>query len=158
MRTFHAAGGAGDDPRTGGDGACQRNQAYFGVIDQRFTDAWAATKQNVDDTGGEQLSHDPRQFQSGQWGLLGGLEHHAVAGSQGRGKLPGDHHQWVVPGRDGGHYTEWITANHRGVPWQVFTAGRARQAAAGTSEKAEDVGNGRDFVVQRRLIRLAAVQ
>ena len=154
---FHGFGGAGDDVDAGGDGAGQRDHAHLGMGDQRLADARAAAEHQVDHPGGEDRRDQLGQFQRGQRGLLGGLEHHAVAGGQGRGQLPGGHHQRVVPGRDGGDHADRVAADHRGVPRQVLAGGRARHAAHRAGEEAEHVGDRRQLVAQGGSVGLAAV-
>ena len=53
----------------------------------------------------EQLGHE----QGAQRGLLGGLEHHRIAGGQRRRHLPGRHHQRVVPRHDAPDHAERLT-------------------------------------------------
>ncbi|MCY1421142.1 hypothetical protein D9M71_367880 [compost metagenome] len=157
VHALDAVGGAGNDVRAGSDRACQRDHAHFRVGHQRAAHGRATAEHQVEHAGREDLGGQLAQAQGGQRGLLGGLEHHRVAGGQGRGDFPGDHHQRVVPRRDGGDHAHRVAADHRGVARQVFTGGRAAHAAVGPGKEAEHVGNGRDFVVQRCGVRLAAV-
>ncbi|MNZ75782.1 hypothetical protein D3C78_942680 [compost metagenome] len=157
VHALHALGGAGDDVGTGGDGTGQRHHAHFRVGNQRRADTRATAKEDIQHAGGKQLGGQLRQAQGGEGCLFRRFEHHGVASGQGRGDLPGDHHQRVVPRGDGGDYTKRVAADHRGMPRQVFTGGRAARATAGTGEEAKHIGNCRDLVVERRRIGFATV-
>ncbi|MCY1518122.1 hypothetical protein D9M68_528300 [compost metagenome] len=84
---------------------------------------------------------DARQFQLGQRGHFGGLEHHGAAGGQGRGQFPGGGHHGEVPRHDQPHHTDGLTAQaggevlagqlHRAVLLGVQALGEARVVLEG---------------------------
>ena len=107
--------------------------------------------------GGNSSAQMVAELERGERRLLGGLEHHGVAGGQRRAQLPGGHHQWIVPRRDGGDHADGIAADHAGEARQVFTGHRAVHGAARAGEEAEHIGDGRNLVVERGRQRFAAV-
>jgi ParB family chromosome partitioning protein len=82
-------GGAGEGDL--GD-ALAGGQRFAGFAAEALDDVQHARWQQVGDQLGE---HHDRQRR-----LFGRLEHHAVAGGQGRGELPGGHQQREVPRDD----------------------------------------------------------
>ena len=147
VHAFDAVGGAGNDVRTGRDGPGQRDHAHFWMCDQRTADRRATAKHQIEYARREDFRRQFGQTQRGQRGLFRRLEHHGITGCESGGDFPGDHHQRVVPRRDGGDHTDRVAADHRGVAGQVFAAGRTAHATAGAGEETEHVGNCRDLVV-----------
>ncbi len=155
---LHGAGGALQDLLAGGDVTGQRHHAHQRVLHQRRPHALAPATDDVDDAAGEELASELRQAQGGERGLLGGLEHHSIAGGEYGGHLPGRHHQRIVPGGDAAHDSDRVAADHAGVPLDVLPGERPLQAASRAGEKAETVHHRRQLIVQHRQIGLAAVE
>jgi hypothetical protein len=99
-----------------------------------------------------------RQLQRRQRRLLGRLEDDGVAAGNGRRQLPGHHHQRIVPRRDRADDADGVAADHRGVAGQVFAGDRARHRTHGAGEEAVAIDDGRDFVIEHGVDRLAAVE
>ncbi|MNF74098.1 hypothetical protein D3C84_561220 [compost metagenome] len=155
---LQGAGGALEDLLAGDDVAGERDHAHFRVAHQLAADAFAAAAEDVDHPRREDLRQGRRQGQDRQRRVLRGFEDQGVAGGQGRGDLPGRHHQRVVPGRDGGHHAHRVAAHQAGVAGDVLAGQLALLAAHGAGEEAEHVGGGGDVVLARQVQRLAAVQ
>ena len=57
----------------------------------------SVTGDDVDDTGREDLGDEAAKEESGERGLLGGLEDNAISGSESRTELPTRHEDGEVP-------------------------------------------------------------
>ncbi|MCY1425506.1 hypothetical protein D9M71_412950 [compost metagenome] len=158
MGALEGAGGGLEDLLAGDDIAGERHHAHARMADQRAADALAATADEVQHARRKDLGECRRQRQHRQRRVLGGLEHHGIAGGQRRGDLPRGHHQRVVPWRDGSDHAERVAAHHAGVAGHVFAGELALLAAHGAGEEAEHVGGGGHVVLPRQMQRLAAVQ
>ena len=73
-------------------------------------------------------------------------------------KLPGGHHQRIVPRRDRADHADRIAADHGGVPRHIFARHGAMHVAHGAGKEAEAVGDRRDLVLEHADPRLAAIQ
>ena len=158
MGALHGAGGALQDLLASGDVTGEGHHAHQRVLHQRRPHALAPAADDVDDAAGEQLAGELRQAQGGERGLLGGLEHHRIAGGEHWGHLPSRHHQRIVPGGDTAHHTDGVAADHAGVPLDVLPRQRPLQAAGSAGEEAEAVHYRRQLVIEHRQIGFAAVE
>ena len=147
-----------DDMFPGRDRTGQRNHADLLVPGERVADRFPATKQHVQNARREDIFCQLCQLQRGQGRDLRGLNHHAVPCRQRGGQLPGGHHQRVVPRRDRGHHAHRIAANHRRVAVKVLARCQTVQAAGGPGKETENVDHRRNFIPQRAVQRLAAVE
>ena len=68
--------------------------------------AFAATAEEVGHTGWEDVAHQLRQPQDGQWRLVRRLHHHRVACRQRRGQAGRSKHEGVVVGHDAGNHAQ----------------------------------------------------
>ncbi|MNN31783.1 hypothetical protein D3C81_1454840 [compost metagenome] len=127
------------------------------MSDQWGADGLATAEEDVEHTGWQHALGQLAQTQRGQRRQFGRFDHHGVTGCQRGCDLPGQHHQRVVPRRDRGDHAQRVAADHRGVPRQVLAGRRAAQAARRAGEKAEDIGDRRDFVIQRSAVGLATI-
>ncbi|MNN30331.1 hypothetical protein D3C81_1439760 [compost metagenome] len=150
MHALNAVRRGADDVRAGRDRASQRDHTHLGVGNQRVADRLAAAEEDVEHAGRQYVLGQFAEAQGGQWGQLGRFDYHGIASGQGRGDLPRQHHQRIIPGGDRGHYAQRVAADHRSVPGQVFTGRRATEAAGGAGKIAEHIGDGRYLVVQGR--------
>ena len=155
---LHGLGGNLDQLLAGGNGAGEGDHAHARVTDQRHANLTAATVDDVDHSRWQQLGQQFPQRQGGERGHLRGFEHHCIARCQRRSQLPGRHHQRVVPGRYAGDDAQRVAADHRGEAGQILAGGRAAEAATGSGEETEGIGNGRDLVIQGGVIGLATVE
>ena len=82
-------------------GAGERHEVDAGVPRQRSAGLLAEAGDDVQRTGGEPgLDRQCAQLQADQAGLLGRLEHHAVAHGQRRRHGAPEHLRRIIPGRD----------------------------------------------------------
>ncbi|MNC17859.1 hypothetical protein D3C75_657500 [compost metagenome] len=123
VHAFDGVGGAGNDVRAGGNRTGQRHHAHFRVSDQWAADGRTTAEHQVEYAGREDIRRQFSQAQGCQRSLFRRFEHHGITGGEGRGDFPGDHHQWVVPRRNGGDHAHRISADHRGVTRQVLATG-----------------------------------
>ncbi len=136
-----AVGGGLGDGLARADASRQRDQADQRVGDERSAGGLALAGDHVEHARrqdlvlGDELGHAQR----GEGGELGGLEHHGVAGGEGRTDLPDGHHQRVVPRGDGPHHAERVAAQERRVAGHVLAGGAALEGAGGAGEEAQVV-------------------
>src|SRR5476651_932542 len=93
-------GGAMHDVRAHRGGTGKRNLGDALAGGQRLTGFATETLDDVQHTGWQQVGDQLGEDHDRQRRLLGGFEHHAVAGSQGRGEFPRGHQQREVPRDD----------------------------------------------------------
>ncbi len=123
---------------------------------QRFARLGAEAVDHVDHAGRQQVTDHLHQLEDRGRGLLGGLEHHAVAGGQRRGQLPGGHQQRKVPGDDLANDAQrLVEVIGHGVG--VDIGGGAFLGANAAGEVAEVVHRQRNVGVQGLTHRLAVV-
>ncbi|MCY1512829.1 hypothetical protein D9M68_473050 [compost metagenome] len=114
---FDVAGGGLHDAAAGGHAAGEGQLVDAGVLGQRCARIRPQASHQVQHAGRQPgLVGDTGQLQGGQWGQLGGLEHHAAAGGQGRGDFPGGHQHREVPGDDRTGNAYRLLACHRAEP------------------------------------------
>src|SRR6184192_4466087 len=124
------------------------------VSDTMSTPGWrtipaprlAVAGNDVEDARGEDVRGQLRQSQRGQRRPLGGLQHHAVSGSQRRPHLPDRHHQRIVPGRDRAHHAHRLPPDHAGVAAHVLAGGLAFEQSCCPGEEAKVVDTGGQLV------------
>ncbi len=81
----------------------ERDDLDVRMTPNRFADLWTFTWQDVQHAiRNAGLRRQLGNFKRGHAGLFGGLDDHAVTGGKRRPDLPGQHHQWKVPGQDAG--------------------------------------------------------
>ncbi|MCY1352244.1 hypothetical protein D9M69_385320 [compost metagenome] len=101
LHALEVALGGLDDAPAGGGGAGEGDLAHVLVLGQALAGGVSVTRHHVDHAIGE--AHFLHQFgdaQGGQRGDLRRLDHHRVAGGQGRAHLPTGEHQREVPRHD----------------------------------------------------------
>ena len=108
--------------------------------------------------GREELGQRLAERERGERSLLGGLQHHRIAGREGWSQLPGGHHQGIIPGRDRGDDAERIAADHAGVSGGVLACAKARPDPRRAREEAEHVRHGGDLIGQNQALGLAAIE
>ena len=98
----------------GGTGEGDLGDALAGG--QGFAGFFAETVHHVQYARRQQVADHFHQHVDAQRSLLGGLEHHAVAGGQGRGEFPRGHQQGEVPRDDlADHAQRFVEVVGRGV-------------------------------------------
>ncbi len=116
----------------------------------------AVAVDDVEHALGEQVADDFHQLEDRRRGLLGGLEHHAVAGGQRRRQLPGGHQDREVPGDDLPHHAQrLVEVIGHGVG--VDVRGGAFLGADAAGEVAEVVHRQGDVGVEGFAHRFAVV-
>ena len=123
---------------------------------QRFARFLAEALHHVEHAGRQQVADQLQQHADAQRGLFGGLEHHAVAGGQGRGQLPGGHQQREVPRDDLPDHAQRLVEVVGGGVF-VDLGGGAFLGADAAGEVAEVVGGQGHVGVQRFAHGLAVV-
>ena len=98
-----------------------------------------------------------RHFQGRQRCLFGRFEHDRIAARNRRAQFPCHHHQGVIPRRDTCDHADCITPYHRGVACQIFARQSTIFVAHGPCEKTVAIDHARQFVVQGKVDRLAAI-
>ncbi len=79
---------------------------------QRLADGVAVARQDVEHAGRNAgVDRQLGNADGGQRRLLGGLEHHRVAGGQRRAELPAGHHQREIPRHDGRHHADRLAGD-----------------------------------------------
>ncbi|MDT4842497.1 hypothetical protein FQZ97_764040 [compost metagenome] len=111
---FDVAGGGLHDAAAGGHAAGEGQLVDARVLGQRCAGVRAHTGHHVEHARGQPgLVGDTRQFQGSQRGQFGRFQHHAAAGSQGRGDFPGGHQHGEVPGDDRAGHAHRLFAGQR---------------------------------------------
>ena len=154
---FEVAGGRRQHFLSGCHRAGQRHHAHAVVSYERAAHWFAATADDVDHPGRQDLSERHRQLQRGERRQLRGLEDQGIAGGDRRCDLPGRHHQRIVPRRNRADDADRIAADHAGVTRQVLPRCQPLGRAAGPGEEAEHIGDRGHFVIERRGQGLAGV-
>ena len=132
-------GGAFHDVRAHRGGAGEGNLGDAFACGQRLTRFFAVTLHHVEHTRRQQVADQFHQHADAQRRLLGRLQYHAVAGSQGRGELPGGHQQREVPRNDlSDHAQRLVDVIGHGVAVDLGSTAFLGAQAAG--EVAEMVG------------------
>ncbi|MCY1175544.1 hypothetical protein D9M73_157870 [compost metagenome] len=123
---------------------------------QGFAGFFAEALHDVQHARWQQVADQFDQHGDAQRGLLGGFEHHAVAGSQGRSEFPGGHQDREVPRDDLADHTQWFVQ----VVGHCVAVDFGRTAFLGAyaaSEVAEVVGSQWDVGVEGFANGLAVV-
>jgi hypothetical protein len=113
--------------QVGGPGRARRGDLKVDVVadDERDHVGAAVHHQRLADVraAGEQAHHPVReaaerlgQPQRRQRRVRRGLDDHGVAGREGRGELPGQQEQRIVPGHDRGHHPDRLLEHQRELP------------------------------------------
>mmetsp|Transcript_25564 Transcript_25564/g.31017 ORF Transcript_25564/g.31017 Transcript_25564/m.31017 type:complete len:556 (-) Transcript_25564:83-1750(-) len=97
-------------------GAGEGNLVNIPVFRNSLSCSFTVSCDDVDDTFGDTgLLDELSQLESGEWSLLGELEHNSVTGREGWGKLPRCHKQREVPGDNLAAYTDGLMESVREV-------------------------------------------
>jgi hypothetical protein len=126
------------------------------AVGQRHAGFAAKAVDYIEHTGRQQVGNQINQNQDGDRSGFGGLEHHAIACTQGWGKFPGSHEDGEVPGDDLTDHTQrLVNVIRHGV--FVDLADTAFLGAHAASEVAEMVHGQRDVGIERLANRFAVV-
>ncbi len=98
---LHRVGRLFNDDLAHSSAAGEGNLVDVGMLHQRSTTALAESGDDVDDPRRQtDIGQPVRHFERGDGRLLRGFQDAGTSGSQRRRKLPGSHHQRIVPGND----------------------------------------------------------
>ena len=149
-------GGALHDVRAHRGGAGEGDLGDALARGQCFAGFPAVAVHHVEHPRRQQVADAFEQHVDAQRGLLGRFEHHAVAGGQRRGELPGGHQDREVPRDDLPHHAQRLVEM---VGRRVFVdlGAGAFLGTDAAGEVAEVVGGQRDIGVERLAHRLAVV-
>ena len=144
------------DLHPGPDRTGDRDQLRDLVVDQR-TAGVAVTADDVEHARRQELVAQFGEQHRRRRGGVARLEHHCVAGGQGRRDLPDRHHQRVVPRRHLTDDADRLAPDPRRVAGQVLTRRPPFQHPGRTGEEPQLVDTRRHLVARGQRQRLAGV-
>ncbi|MOA15690.1 hypothetical protein D3C78_1358600 [compost metagenome] len=158
MRAFNAFRRGLQNFLPGDNIAGHRDQTHLRMPDQMATDPFATAIDDIQHARRQDVLQCRHQRKNGQRGVFGRFEYYGVARRQRRCDLPRRHHQRVVPWRNRGHHANGVAADHRGVPFNIFTGQLPLLGAHRTGKETKHVDGGRQIVIERLMQWFAAVE
>ena len=147
---------AGGDLGAGADRAGDGDHGGGGVLDEQAA-GLAVAGDDVEGAGGQELRGELGEAERALRRGVARLEHHGVAGREGRPDLPHRHQQRVVPRRHLADDADRLAPHPRGVPGHVLAGGLALEHPGRTGEEPELVDHRGDLLARGERLDLAGV-